>query len=199
MLKRIQNWYQINCNGDWEHRYGYKIETLDNPGWSIKIDLQETALHKLDFNRNFQNPSNENDWFSIKCENSVLEIFCGPENLEQVFAIFFDEIIPNHADPDFVYEIYLPLKGFEVEIWTPAESRLIDEQTVQITKILPFVRQNIKARDIETLDIPQSNLSKAKLNYAEGDFIKIGLETVFDGTTLVPKADCGSASFGTKF
>lgn len=31
----LSNWHKLNCNGDWEHTYGIKIETLDNPGWLV--------------------------------------------------------------------------------------------------------------------------------------------------------------------
>lgn len=40
----LQDWYIQNCDGDWEHCYGIKIETLDNPGWCIDIDLIGTNL-----------------------------------------------------------------------------------------------------------------------------------------------------------
>lgn len=30
----LQKWYKSQCDGDWEHEYGIKIETVDNPGWS---------------------------------------------------------------------------------------------------------------------------------------------------------------------
>jgi len=33
VMERIQDWYRRQCDGDWEHSYGVKIETLDNPGW----------------------------------------------------------------------------------------------------------------------------------------------------------------------
>ncbi|UCH44768.1 MAG: hypothetical protein JSV11_10785 [Nitrospiraceae bacterium] len=36
---RLNRWYINQCNGDWEHQYGIVIETLDNPGWRVKIDL----------------------------------------------------------------------------------------------------------------------------------------------------------------
>lgn len=42
VLGDLQNFY-ANCNGDW-HLYGVRINTLDNPGWSVKIDLEETNL-----------------------------------------------------------------------------------------------------------------------------------------------------------
>ena len=40
----LQSWYLSQCNGDWEHRYGVTIESLDNPGWMVTIDLVQTAL-----------------------------------------------------------------------------------------------------------------------------------------------------------
>ncbi|GGG05927.1 hypothetical protein GCM10010912_58230 [Paenibacillus albidus] len=33
-----------NCNGDWEHSYGVKIDTVDNPGRSVEINWAETYL-----------------------------------------------------------------------------------------------------------------------------------------------------------
>jgi hypothetical protein len=35
----MQEWYKKNCNSDWEHNYGIKIEILDNPGWALTIDI----------------------------------------------------------------------------------------------------------------------------------------------------------------
>ncbi len=31
-LNWIQSWYYENCDGDWEHSYGMRIDTVDNPG-----------------------------------------------------------------------------------------------------------------------------------------------------------------------
>ncbi len=43
-LAALQRWYLAQCDGVWENQFGVKIETLDNPGWLVKIDLAETAL-----------------------------------------------------------------------------------------------------------------------------------------------------------
>jgi hypothetical protein len=32
VLTQIEQWYKSNCNGLWEHQFGLRIETLDNPG-----------------------------------------------------------------------------------------------------------------------------------------------------------------------
>ncbi len=43
-LNFLQTWYQAQCNGFWEHAYGVTIQTLDNPGWLVKIDVVQTPL-----------------------------------------------------------------------------------------------------------------------------------------------------------
>jgi Immunity protein 53 len=49
LLARLCEWYREQCNGDWEHGSGVLIDTLDNPGWMVKIDLRETALENEAF------------------------------------------------------------------------------------------------------------------------------------------------------
>jgi hypothetical protein len=44
ILADLQNWYISNCNGEWEHQHGINIESRDNPGWWVKIDLMTTEL-----------------------------------------------------------------------------------------------------------------------------------------------------------
>lgn len=45
----MQDWYRSHCNGIWEHQWGVRIDTLDNPGWKVTIDLSGTGLADLDF------------------------------------------------------------------------------------------------------------------------------------------------------
>ena len=42
-LEWLEQWYEKTCDGDWEHIYGISIDTLDNPGWRVRIDLRETG------------------------------------------------------------------------------------------------------------------------------------------------------------
>ncbi|MEO6810290.1 MAG: immunity 53 family protein [Isosphaeraceae bacterium] len=44
-LQELQRWYAKHCDGEWEHQYGIKITTCDNPGWWMKIDLMGTDLN----------------------------------------------------------------------------------------------------------------------------------------------------------
>lgn len=50
-ILQLQQWYQRCCNGDWEHQYGITIESLDNPGWRVEIDLTDTPFERLTFLR----------------------------------------------------------------------------------------------------------------------------------------------------
>lgn len=46
----FQKWYSDQCDGVWEKSHGIKIDTIDNPGWSVIIDLIDTKLNNENFN-----------------------------------------------------------------------------------------------------------------------------------------------------
>jgi hypothetical protein len=50
-LAWLMRWYVAECNGDWEHSYGIRIDTLDNAGWRLRIELRETDLQGKPFSR----------------------------------------------------------------------------------------------------------------------------------------------------
>jgi hypothetical protein len=43
-LRELRRRYLAQCNEDWERTYGLSIGTLDNPGWSVTIELTGTPL-----------------------------------------------------------------------------------------------------------------------------------------------------------
>jgi hypothetical protein len=81
-LTWLQSWYMSHCDGDWEHGYGISIETLDNPGWTLRFDLAGTPLEGRDFER-FDYQRDEHDWLRMWVENGVFCIVCGPLNLSE--------------------------------------------------------------------------------------------------------------------
>jgi hypothetical protein len=50
------------CDGEWEHEYGIKINTVDNPGWYIEIDLAFTSLENENIDIGTIENS-EHDWY----------------------------------------------------------------------------------------------------------------------------------------
>ncbi len=49
-LNWLSQWYLSQCDSDWEHSLGVKIDTLDNSGWTLK-NLTDTPLQGLPFER----------------------------------------------------------------------------------------------------------------------------------------------------
>lgn len=86
-LARLCQWYLSNCDGEWEHEYGVKIETLDNPGWYVEINLVGTELESAVLDRIFVEHS-EHSWYSVEIESGRFLGACGPMNLETVIEIF---------------------------------------------------------------------------------------------------------------
>ena len=86
-LEWLENFYKQQCNGDWEHTYGLKIETLDNPGWFLKIDLAETYLEDREFS-SVQIERTESDWFHCHIKDKSFVIACGSKNLTEGIEIF---------------------------------------------------------------------------------------------------------------
>ncbi|RJX41700.1 rhodanese-related sulfurtransferase [Paenibacillus pinisoli] len=87
ILKWIQNWYFENCNGDWEHIYGVKIDTIDNPGWTVKIDLVETYLENEHFEV-INDERNEEDWYYCEVRDGMFYGAGGVGNLEEILNYF---------------------------------------------------------------------------------------------------------------
>lgn len=83
----LQHWYRSHCNGDWEHGTGIHIGTIDNPGWSIKVNLQDTELEHKKF-ENVQIERSELDWIFCTVKENNFEGACGPINLTEVLKIF---------------------------------------------------------------------------------------------------------------
>ena len=84
-LTWLQAWYASQCDGDWEHGFGISIDTLDNPGWSIRIDLPTgsarthvgSELHR-----------SEHDWITVRVVGHRFEAHCGPLNLGEAIHEF---------------------------------------------------------------------------------------------------------------
>lgn len=83
----LVKWYSDQCDGDWEHGNGIHIDTIDNPGWSIKISLEDTTLEKKRFNE-IKTDNTETNWIFCSIKNNKFEGHCGPLNLPEVLKIF---------------------------------------------------------------------------------------------------------------
>ncbi|MFT7724523.1 MAG: immunity 53 family protein [Roseateles sp.] len=90
-LQRLQDWYRAQCNEDWEHSFGVKIDTLDNPGWMVKIDLVETDLEGKAFEpQSHGNSDTDTDWIVCKLESGQFVGYGGANNLAELLRTFLN-------------------------------------------------------------------------------------------------------------
>ncbi|MCL6737435.1 immunity 53 family protein [Streptomyces neyagawaensis] len=87
VLEWLQSWYASQCDGDWEHEWGVRIETLDNPGWLVKINLEETELADREYPRK-RVTRDEPDWVVAWTSERTFHIACGPGNLTEALSLF---------------------------------------------------------------------------------------------------------------
>lgn len=88
LLEQLERWYSAQCNGDWEHTYRITIETVDNPGWLLKIELTDTYLADQPFVEIYENRGDEKNQFLCTVRNQTFRGVCSPERLHEVISIF---------------------------------------------------------------------------------------------------------------
>ena len=86
-FKSLEDWYLQQCNGIWEHSYGIKIRTLDNPGWHVTICLEDTALENKDIKPIIEERA-EDDWIHCKVLDNKFNGHGGPKNLNEIIEVF---------------------------------------------------------------------------------------------------------------
>ena len=86
-LSRLQRWYSAQCDGDWEHGLGVRIETLDNPGWMVKIHLIGTPLETAEFPE-VRKIDDEREWVDCRVAGGEFRGAGGPHMLGAIIEIF---------------------------------------------------------------------------------------------------------------
>jgi hypothetical protein len=86
-IQRLENWYKAQCNGHWEHGRGIRICTLDNPGWSVTIDLSETTEANQRFEA-IKIEVSETDWLQCWKQGTEFEGRGDASKLEAILGRF---------------------------------------------------------------------------------------------------------------
>jgi hypothetical protein len=88
-IKQLEAWYAAHCNGQWEHQYGIRIDTLDNPGWSVVIDLAGTALAEVPF-AEVKELDSDTEWMSCAVREQRFQGYGGPAMLHRILSVFLE-------------------------------------------------------------------------------------------------------------
>jgi hypothetical protein len=86
-LERMAAWFLKRCDGDWEHGPGVRIATLDNPGWSLHVNMTDTPMERACMSTTDIDRSKD-DWVYCELKEGLFLGRCGPLNLTEMFAIF---------------------------------------------------------------------------------------------------------------
>jgi hypothetical protein len=90
-LDKLQDWYAHQCDGNWEHTYGIKLDTLDNPGWWLRVELTDTVLEDREFTASsYGMDNNEGDsrWLFCTVAENTFDGSAGPRQLEELINVF---------------------------------------------------------------------------------------------------------------
>lgn len=87
LLRWIERFYAQLCDGDWEHQQGIHINTIDNPGWRIKISLRDTYLETRPFAR-LELAQSDDDWYHCWRDDTFFQGAGGVLNLVSLLTVF---------------------------------------------------------------------------------------------------------------
>lgn len=87
LFQWLEAWYQSMCNGSWEHCYGITIDTLDNPGWIVRIDIEDTDLENKEFNEIWYD-NGDKDWLICRISQGKFEGSGDVTKLKKILNIF---------------------------------------------------------------------------------------------------------------
>jgi immunity protein 53 of polymorphic toxin system len=91
-IAELAAWFQQQCNGEWEHTYGLTIQSTDNPGWWVTIDLRGTPLEHTVFEPvlrgDFASGNPQPPWLHCRVKDAVFHAACDADHLDEILGIF---------------------------------------------------------------------------------------------------------------
>jgi len=91
IVLRLQCWYAHQCNGTWEHARGITIETLDNPGWKVEIDLAGTKWENLAW-KELKVERADDDWINCSKQNGIFQGYGDSSKLVAILNDFLEQV-----------------------------------------------------------------------------------------------------------
>lgn len=86
-LSLLSRWFASQCNGKWEHELGVTIETIDNPGWRVVIDLRGTALESKTL-LPIEKMVDDSNWLTIAVADKKFVGVGDPTKLDEITSHF---------------------------------------------------------------------------------------------------------------
>jgi hypothetical protein len=84
----LLSWFIEHCDGSWEHEKGVIIESLDNPGWRLQVQIRGTELDGFQSER--QIIATGSSWLHWWSTGELFHAACGPSDLPLALRAFED-------------------------------------------------------------------------------------------------------------
>ncbi len=101
MINWLQKWFKDQTDGNWEHEVIIKIESIDNPGWSIEIDLMKSDIIPIEW-RLFE--ISDDNWLGYKFEDNIFYIAGDANKLDLSIRVFQEFIEKGSIEENFILE-----------------------------------------------------------------------------------------------
>jgi hypothetical protein len=86
-LEWLEDWYQRQCNGNWEHSQGMRLRSLDDPGWHLTINLTGTSAENAAPQKiSLDTPTG--DWITCSISAERFDGSGDTRRLEQIIGVF---------------------------------------------------------------------------------------------------------------
>jgi hypothetical protein len=86
-LEWLDDWYQSQCNGDWEHRRGIRLQAIDTTGWTLTIDLAGTSAANASPQR-LALDTTCGEWIDCTMSGNRFEGSGDTRKVEQIIGVF---------------------------------------------------------------------------------------------------------------
>lgn len=95
----LMQWYKSQCDGDWEHMFGMKIQSDEKANWTVKIDLCNTTMQWIEIPPVYIN-NGLNDWMKVtegKDENGFFQFVGNGDSTKLIQIIEIFQILAQKA------------------------------------------------------------------------------------------------------
>lgn len=87
-LQWLMSWYNEQCNNVWDSSMGVTINTLDNPGWDIYIDVKNTSLNKHEILYTSDPWDEKGNWYGYSIREGIFNGYGDPDKLSILILSF---------------------------------------------------------------------------------------------------------------
>lgn len=103
-LNWLADWFDNECDGDWEHSYAVHIDTLDGAKWHLSVRIEETDLEDKTFEE-VRIQKNEDDWMHCLLKEAYFDATCGLKNLPEAMKTFREWVIQERGREECCFSV----------------------------------------------------------------------------------------------